>query len=75
MLNLFVLNVFGQVVWCNTCWSPLLPSPPEFILVHALMFPMQPQVINEGLDCALAEDETQATSCKASSWTWGSMLE
>lgn len=56
--------------------TSFLPCPPDFILVHALMFPMQPQVINEGLDCALlAEDEIGATSCKASSWMWGSVLE
>lgn len=56
--------------------TSFLPSPPDFILVHTLMFPMQPKVINEGLDCALlAEDETGATSCKASSRTWGSVLE
>lgn len=65
--------MFAQVVGCNTCWSPLfLPSPPEFILVHTLTFPIQPQVINEGMDYALlAEDETKAASCKASSWIWG----
>lgn len=39
--------------------TSFLPSPPEFILVHTLI-PIQPQVINEGLDCALlAENETK----------------